>query len=192
MSVPLTPPNSTILPKPSTPTGDTPFWAFSLDRYGRDGVAPLCLLLQDRHGADVNLVLLGLWLGSDRRRIADAAAGERIAGAVGAWHDEVVRPLRAARGALKGRSVRDVDARDVLRASIQRSELAAEKMEQDMLHDLIVAMPELCRPAGEERARIMAANAAFFCGPAADGTPPDALLLRLAELCVQAISVRDR
>jgi uncharacterized protein (TIGR02444 family) len=36
---------------------DDPFWRFSLDLYGRPGVAPACLALQDEAGADVNLVL---------------------------------------------------------------------------------------------------------------------------------------
>jgi len=39
------------------------FWRFSLDAYGRPGVAAACLDLQDRHGCDVNLILYALWLG---------------------------------------------------------------------------------------------------------------------------------
>ena len=42
---------------------DSAFWRFSLELYARDGVPAACLALQDREGADVNLVLLALWLG---------------------------------------------------------------------------------------------------------------------------------
>ncbi|MEQ3749236.1 MAG: TIGR02444 family protein [Celeribacter sp.] len=169
---------------PQTHRGDNPFWAFSLDRYGRDGVASLCLLLQDRHGADVNLVLLGLWLGAVGRRISSRQAGKRIAGAVADWHEQIVCPMRAVRRQLKHWELRDVDARDALRAAVQRSELAAEKMEQDLLYDQVTRAPELCRAVGSEgRAHAMVANAALFCESAADGTPPDAPLLQVAELC---------
>ena len=40
---------------------DVPFWSFSTEFYGRTGVAPACLVLQDRFGCDVNLLLFALW-----------------------------------------------------------------------------------------------------------------------------------
>ena len=45
----------------------TPFWDFSLAVYGRPGVAPACLALQQRHGADVNLLLFCAWFGAAHR-----------------------------------------------------------------------------------------------------------------------------
>ena len=49
------------------------FWAFSLEFYARPGVAEACLALQDRHGLDVNILLLCCWLGwSGRGRLSPA------------------------------------------------------------------------------------------------------------------------
>ncbi|GAA3549268.1 TIGR02444 family protein [Zobellella aerophila] len=38
------------------------FWQFSSRHYGKPGVAPACLALQDNHGANINLLLLLLML----------------------------------------------------------------------------------------------------------------------------------
>ena len=75
-------------------------WAFSLRVYGRPGVEDTCLVLQDRHGLDVDLILLACWLGArgvplDPARVADL---ERV---VVRWRDDVVRPLRHVRRALR-------------------------------------------------------------------------------------------
>ncbi|HEX6103216.1 MAG TPA: TIGR02444 family protein, partial [Alphaproteobacteria bacterium] len=47
----------------SSSAGDCPFWSFSVALYGRPGVAPACLALQDRFGCDVNLLLFAIWAG---------------------------------------------------------------------------------------------------------------------------------
>ncbi|HET6519133.1 MAG TPA: TIGR02444 family protein, partial [Geminicoccaceae bacterium] len=78
-----------------------PFWTWSVEVYGRDGVAAACLELQDRHGLDVNLLLLACWLAAAHGRALDGATLARARAASGRWQAEVVRPLRAARRALK-------------------------------------------------------------------------------------------
>jgi uncharacterized protein (TIGR02444 family) len=40
---------------------DGPHWRFSLAVYGRAGVPPACLKLQDNLGLDVNMLLLALF-----------------------------------------------------------------------------------------------------------------------------------
>ena len=52
---------------------DCAFWDFSLEAYARPGVAPACLDLQERHGADVNLLLFACWLSASGRGALDAA-----------------------------------------------------------------------------------------------------------------------
>ena len=78
----------------------SPFWTFSLAVYGRPGVPPACLRLQDEHGADVNIVLCALWLGTLGRAIelGDVTA---LRAALAPWVEEVVRPLRRVRRWLK-------------------------------------------------------------------------------------------
>lgn len=83
----------------TAPTGGG-FWAFSLALYARPGVAAACLDLQDRFGADVNLLLLCLWRA--HKGFNGWAEGEfaRIEAAV-APVNAALKPLRQARRALK-------------------------------------------------------------------------------------------
>lgn len=166
---------------------DHPFWTFSLDRYGREGVPPLCLILQDRHGADVNLVLFGLWLGSQGRRIRGVPAAVTIGERVADWHAQIVRPLRGVRRAMKGWPIRDEAARDSLRARLQAVEIESERLEQEMLYDG-VASAEMDGLWDNDQtsgpAVLMARNAAYFCRPADDGVSPSDTLRRLVGLCL--------
>jgi uncharacterized protein (TIGR02444 family) len=41
----------------------TGFWDFSVRTYGRPGVAEACLALQNRDGADVNMLMFAAWYG---------------------------------------------------------------------------------------------------------------------------------
>src|ERR1700739_2742498 len=79
---------------------DNDFWRFSLAIYGQAEVAEECLALQRTLGIDVNVLLFCAWLGAgavtlNAKDIADAST------AVGAWHHQVVRPLRGVRQWIK-------------------------------------------------------------------------------------------
>ena len=50
---------------------DHPFWDFSLRVYGSEGVPEACLVLQERHGIDVNVLLYCFWLGASGRGTLD-------------------------------------------------------------------------------------------------------------------------
>lgn len=145
-------------------TDAQPFWRFSLDRYGRRDVPPLCLALQEETGADVNLILFGLWLGSEGMSVTETGAA-RISAVVAEWHAEIVRPLRGVRRRLKGWQVCPDAPREALRAAIQKWEIEAERLEQDMLFS---AYEELCITdstafaAVPDRATAMAANVERF------------------------------
>lgn len=80
---------------------DGSFWTFTLALYGKPGVAPALIGLQDRLGLDVNMLLYCCWTGADGRRLSreDLKAVEAVAES---WQSEVVRPLRALRRRLKG------------------------------------------------------------------------------------------
>src|SRR5260221_12590441 len=79
----------------------SPFWGFSLVFYRQPGVADACIALQDGCGVDVNILLLFLWLATARRCLPPAAA-KALCAKAGPWRDDVVVPLRALRGRLKG------------------------------------------------------------------------------------------
>ena len=43
---------------------NNPFWEYSVQQYARPGVADTCLVLQDEHTLDVNMLLYAAWLSS--------------------------------------------------------------------------------------------------------------------------------
>ena len=113
---------------------DNPAWRFALDLYGRPDVAGECLRLQDEHGLDVSLLLVSLWLGSERRaaldpgRLGDAQAIARD------WAGIAVAPLRAARRGVKlSPAIRD-PAVVSFRAKLQSVEIEAERIEMALLY----------------------------------------------------------
>lgn len=74
---------------------------FALKVYAGEGVSAACLLLQERAGVDVNLLLFAAYAGAARRAAVDAAALKSASGEVAAWHFEVVKALRTVRQRLK-------------------------------------------------------------------------------------------
>ncbi|ACI99249.1 TIGR02444 family protein [Rhodospirillum centenum] len=119
-------------------------WRFSLAVYARPGVAPMCLELQDRHGADVNLLLWAAWLALVHGHVLTP---EELAGAeaaVAPWREAVVRPLRAVRRTLKAPEPPLPADAGALRERIKAVELEAERLQQQMLDGL----PATRRPGG--------------------------------------------
>lgn len=115
---------------------DNPFWGFSRTVYGRPGVAPACLALQDRHGLDVNMLLFCCFAGSRGRTLTDEEV-QRLVGAVNRWQREVVQPLRAVRRWLKTQSSAPKQLAAPLRSVIKLQELEAERIGQFLLIEVI-------------------------------------------------------
>ena len=144
-----------------------PFWRFSLAVYRDKDVQAECLDVQERLGADVNLLLFCAYAGAAegvRLGPADLAdAAERVR----AWHMEAVRPLRLARRSLKSWTEGDSAlAREaaVVRRQAQGLEIRTEQIEQAMLWHWLDG-----RRAGLEtsdRATALRGNLAAFLGDA--------------------------
>ncbi len=131
-----------------------PFWRFSLGLYRRGGVEQACLGLQNACGADVNLLLFCCWMASQGKSL-DKRALRRAIAAVRPWQEEVVRPLRRARRALKRPGAARPDARRArLRQDVLRLELEAEYVEQLLLAGLAAGLP---RPARRQDPQAAAA-----------------------------------
>jgi uncharacterized protein (TIGR02444 family) len=112
------------------------FWNFSLAFYARPGVADACLELQERCGADVNVVLFLLYLARRGRRLT-AADVERIDAWAAPWRQAVVIPLRGVRRVLKTPvGAFHPEATAALRTEVKRIELAAERVQQEALERL--------------------------------------------------------
>lgn len=109
---------------------NSPFWDFSLAFYGRPGIAEICLDLQDRSGADVNVVLFLLWQAQRRRRLSPVDI-EKLMALISGWQQQVVRPLRGVRRFLKDPgpawTAENVAS---LRQRVKAEELLAERLQQ--------------------------------------------------------------
>jgi uncharacterized protein (TIGR02444 family) len=124
---------------PETPREDSPFWRFSLRFYARAKVAAACLVLQDEAGADVNLLLFLLFLAEHQREVSASELAE-LDGAVAVWRDQVVKPLRSLRRALKqGIGEISVTVSETFRGQIKRLELDSEHIEQSVLEGFAAA-----------------------------------------------------
>jgi uncharacterized protein (TIGR02444 family) len=107
-------------------------WNFSVAVYRQPGVAEECLHLQDEYGVDVNVLLFCAFAGAAHGTVlpaADFAAAKKL---VETWHNDVVRPLRNARRALKPFEAGEAAVK-TLRGQVKIVELEAERAEQAML-----------------------------------------------------------
>lgn len=137
---------------------DHPFWDFSLEIYGADGVAPACLALQEAHQLDVNIVLFCCWIGASGRGALDAGEAAAMTAAVAEWHAEVVRGVRAVRQLLKdGLAPAPIELSEPLRRRIAKIEVELEHVEQLMLGAAIERTAD-ASVAAERRAADAAAN----------------------------------
>jgi uncharacterized protein (TIGR02444 family) len=118
------------------------FWAFSLSIYERPGLPDALIAVQDRHGADVNMLLYCCWCGLTGRRQLSSADILDLEGTVSGWRQGVVHPLRGLRRDMKNgyREMPRGEA-DNLRESIKSLELEAERIEQLFLQSR-TALPE--------------------------------------------------
>jgi uncharacterized protein (TIGR02444 family) len=105
------------------------FWRWSLDSY--PGFERPLLDLQDKYGADVNLVLFCAWIGSLTPGALAAAEA-----ALRPWREEAVEPIRRLRRRLKDRP-----EAAALRDLVKSAELEAERLAQRLL---LGAVPAAC------------------------------------------------
>jgi len=108
------------------------FWEFSLAFYAREPVGTACLSLQNRRGADVNILLLCCWLATLKLTVTEAGLKSAIE-AVADWRHDVLEPLRGVR-------------RNVVDAPMQIA-----KAERRAIKDAILAAELDCEHAAQAR-----------------------------------------
>ena len=174
-------------------TGDR-LWTFATGIYGRDGVAPACLTLQDQYGQDVLLLLFAAWAGAEGGLLLSPERTARASADAADWRNDVVEVLRGLRRRLKGAPGAppgpDVAA---LREEVKRIELAAERIALTRLEQ--TALPWL-----DESDRVEGSEAAprnLTCAFATvAGRPPDAaaaaLLTTIADAAIGWSARRER
>jgi uncharacterized protein (TIGR02444 family) len=131
-----------------------PFWDYALELYRRERVEAACLELQQRHGLDVNVVLLCCWLGQRGIEVDQAALG-RIADTAEAWQEDFVRPLRTVRSRLKAAltepgpgsiAARWPELAAALRRRVLALEIDGERLEQLLLVELAADLTDGAMP----------------------------------------------
>jgi len=137
-------------------------WDFSLVIYRSESVQVACLGLQDRHGLDVNILLLCCWLAA-RGEAIDRAGIDAVLAETNEWQSTVVVPLRAIRRQMKG-GIHPIPGKDakVLRARIKMLELEAERIEQQQLEFVFAQRLHLPSGDSDRRGLAMANLAAYF------------------------------
>lgn len=113
-------------------------WRFATATYGAPGVAPACLVLQDRLGADVCLLLFAAAATRISGKVPNRRALEDAVEAVKAWRTRAVLPLRQVRRGLKwplgeGEGTVPAGISEAFRRETQRLELLAEQYELQTL-----------------------------------------------------------
>jgi uncharacterized protein (TIGR02444 family) len=134
-------------------------WDWAVAAYAAEGVADVCLDLQDHHEQNTCLLLWGGWNAATGRR-PDEDTIEAACDVARAWDSTTISPLRAVRRTLK-LPVPDIDdaAREAVRTRIKAVELEAERQLLLALEGLSPAPSGTPRPAIEalvETARVWA------------------------------------
>ena len=147
----------------SQETDGAAFWDFSLKLYGAPDVAPACLKLQDAHGADVNVMLLLLWVALDGRVLGEDEL-MAIDQSVRNWREDVVRPVRNLRRVLKDRRWPLEGEQEGLRNGIKEIELESERIAQKLSLQALNGCPPPPSAEAPRRAarRNLAEYAAFL------------------------------
>lgn len=108
--------------------------------YALPGVADECLDLQERYGANVNLLLFCAFCGARLGARLSAKELTEASALVEVWHSNITKSLRVARSSIKQLKLDDAapsigSRAESLRQSIKQLELEAEHVEQAILED---------------------------------------------------------
>ena len=173
-------------------TGSHPFWDYSLRLYARPGIAEICLRLQDRLGADVTLLMFGLWVAAGGGGALSVADWGRAIGSTQAWRDEVVRPLRAIRKNMKGGAWPGVAAAgaEALRTRIKTLELEAEQAQHRALAAAFPNILDTTVPVDDRQADAVTALSAYVLAAGLQADAADQADMAALAQCGLAIALR--
>jgi uncharacterized protein (TIGR02444 family) len=172
---------------------ESPLWRFSLAVYRGAGVQEECLDVQERHGVDVNLLMLCAYVGAIEGAVLSASDVAEALEASGAWHGNVVKALRQVRqtmkpwGAGEGTFSRVVEA---VRVKVKGAELESEQIEQAMMWAWLRAQAGQLRQ--REPRQALAANVfALLVRCGATGAQADPFKA-LPHFCAAALAMNAR
>jgi uncharacterized protein (TIGR02444 family) len=127
-------------------------WAFALDVYARPGVADACLKLQGEAGVDVMMFLFIAFVVVHLRILLTPAEIRELDEACRRWREQIVWPLRAIRSRLKeGPLPAPSNETERFRSKIKAAELEAERLQNQLLAELVVKLPADRLPQGKPK-----------------------------------------
>ncbi len=109
--------------------GTNPFWDYSLRLYAEPGVEETCLKLQQGFGVNVNMLLFCCWLDAQQVPFSKSLL-QRAERGIGAWEQQVAKPLRSIRQWVK---FEQGERQTAFYRQLKNMELDAERIEQDTL-----------------------------------------------------------
>ena len=107
------------------------FWQFACQLYSKDGMQARLLDYQNQQGKNVNLCLLLYYLDSLNLAISQDQLN-KLEESISEFEQQVLTPLRAARGYLKANQTEIADYA-AIRKELLSAELKLEKQQQQML-----------------------------------------------------------
>src|ERR1700733_6296465 len=117
-------------------------WAFALHIYGQPGVADACLRLQDEAGVDVMMFLMTVFAAVRHRVLLTPTEIRELDEVCRPWREQIVQPLRALRTRLKsGPLPAPSSATEPFRSTIKAAELAAERLQNQLLAERLPLRP---------------------------------------------------
>ena len=117
-------------------------WAFALHLYAQPGVASACLRLQDEADVDVMMLLMIVFAGVRHRILLTPSEIGELDGVCRPWREQIVHPLRAIRTLLKsGPLPAPNHATEPFRSTIKAAELAAERLQNQLLAEHLTLRP---------------------------------------------------
>lgn len=128
--------------KLSRPELEADSWAFALELYARSGATDACLQLQNKAGVDVMMFLMVAYAAVRHRILLTPSEIRELDAACRPWREQIVRPIRAIRTALKaGPSPAPNSETEQFRSKVKSIELAAERLQNQLLADRLPLRP---------------------------------------------------
>ena len=120
------------------------FWMEAAMHYEQPAVKAACLSLQQNHGLNVNLLLLGWWLAQRNIELLPAQF-KTLDDTARPWHGEQLGVIRQLRNAASQAHWLEESQRQALAQKLLDSELMRERIEQRMLLERLASLATTTR-----------------------------------------------
>jgi uncharacterized protein (TIGR02444 family) len=135
------------------------FLQFAMRLYGRPGVKPVCLALQDEEGLNVNCLLAAAWAAALGFAVSEEG-WRALEHATEALRVRALDPVRAVRKQIGREPKISEQIRGPVKRLLLYAELRIEQAEERVLHDRLPSVSSPAEPGGA----LLRANLAAYAG----------------------------